>query len=141
MKATEPSKQNSAEDVKFLTWASSLGCLLLWILAFLISSYRALPATIAGARFQLDHHISDILESKQDTPLESSRAIQRFFLKIGIYIPIDDITTQAEQAEGQTLLDLNERACGPGHAYVWIPVRFQLPIFGEKVLEWCQVKN
>jgi hypothetical protein len=141
MDVTESSKQNSTKDKKLFFWVSSIGCILMWILAFLISSHKALPAALAGLRFELDHRITGKLGSTQETPLESARTIQRFFLKIGIYIPIDDITTQSEQDEGTALLELNERACGSGIAYVWIPLRFQLPIFGEKVLEWCQVKN
>ncbi len=107
----------------------------LWAAAFYVSTHQAAKALIAGAFF-----LNQQLDMSQTLALEAQRSIQRHFLSFGVYIPLEDIVIRGKNLEVQTLVPLLEQACGEGQAFVWVPLRFQLPVVGEKVLEWCLVK-
>lgn len=63
----------------------------------------------------------------------TSQEIHIFFLKRGILIPIEDIFTSEE---GNSFLGMR-KACRKGKIHFWIPLKLRIPIFGEKVIEWC----
>lgn len=112
----------------------------LWAVAFYVSTHQAAKALIAGAFFLNNRELLEQLDKPQTIALEAQRSIQRHFLSFGVYIPLEDIVIRGKDAEEQTLVPLLEQACGEGQAFVWVPLRFQLPVVGEKVLEWCLVK-
>lgn len=69
---------------------------------------------------------------------ELRRRLQRHFLNHNVYIPLDDIVvTGASETEPNELAALMQRACGRGRLFVWIPLKFRVPIRGEQVIEWC----
>jgi hypothetical protein len=70
--------------------------------------------------------------------LELRRQIQKHFLAHRVYIPLDDIVAPplGDTDPGSALL-LMQKACGRGRLYVWIPLKFKVPLTGEKVIEWC----
>jgi hypothetical protein len=82
---------------------------------------------------------------KNDLPeLESHliRRVQKHFLKYGFYIPAEDIVINNKNI----ILDRDyvanlKKSCDQGRLYIWIPLRFKIPLFGEKVLEWCFVQS
>ena len=66
------------------------------------------------------------------------RQLQRHFLAHSVYLPLEDISTApAPGAAGDDTSLLMQKACGRGRLLVWLPFKFNLPIFGEKVIEWC----
>ncbi len=114
----------------------------IWATALYLSTHQATKALIASAFMLHDEPIAKLLNKPQLVVLEAQRSIQRHFLSFGVYIPLEDIVIrgQATEIEEPTLVPLMEQSCGEGQVYVWVPLRFQLPILGEKVLEWCLVK-
>ncbi len=70
--------------------------------------------------------------------LELRRQIQKHFLANRVYIPLDDIVAPSpNEAEPGDALLLMQKACGRGRLYVWIPLKFKVPLTGGKVIEWC----
>lgn len=73
--------------------------------------------------------------------LELRRQVQRHFLSHSVYIPMEDIITSSptDGAPGSATPAslLMQKACGRGRLFIWIPFKFQLPVNGEKVIEWC----
>lgn len=66
------------------------------------------------------------------------RKIQKHFLDHTVYIPLEDIVlAHNSDDEKDSLTLLMQKACGRGKLYIWIPLKFRLPIVGEKVFEWC----
>jgi hypothetical protein len=116
-------------------WAAPL-----WATAIYLSTYQAAKAAIAGFVLLLNQDLTTLLTSPQTVALDGQRFIQRHFLAFGVYIPLEDIVIRGLTSEEPTSVPLLEQSCGEGHAYVWVPLRFQLPVVGEKVLEWCLVK-
>ena len=54
-------------------------------------------------------------------------------------LPTRTFTAPSENADGaaEDLGMLMQKACGRGRLYVWIPLKWRIPVLGEKVLEWC----
>lgn len=73
-----------------------------------------------------------------ERPLETRRRIQKRFLRQDVYIPLEDITLVTADGVGESdyLFDMR-KICGQGRIFVWVPLRFRLPLTGEKVREWC----
>jgi len=67
--------------------------------------------------------------------LELKRKVQKHFLDARTYLPLEDIVIP--QAHGNESSLLMQKACGRGRLYIWIPFKFDIPIFGKKVIEWC----
>lgn len=98
------------------------------------SSMPAIKALVAA--FQLKWMDAPTLSL--DKPLETRRKIQKRFLKQDVYVPLEDITlTGTAAAEDQDYLFVMRKNCGQGRIFVWVPLRFRLPLTGEKVREWC----
>lgn len=112
----------------------------LWATALYVSTHKAAKAAIASAFLLQNQELSSLLKKPQTIALDGQRLIQRHFLTFGVYIPLEDIVIRGMSSEEPTIVPLLEQSCGEGQAYVWVPLRFQLPIVGEKVLEWCLVK-
>ncbi len=69
--------------------------------------------------------------------LELRREIQKHFLGHTVYIPLEDIIAPPAGDNHDDLALLMQKACGRGRLYIWIPLRFKVPLTGEKVIEWC----
>ena len=50
---------------------------------------------------------------------------------------MEDIVAPTPDQEQLTLL--MQKACGKGKLYIWVPLKFRLPMRGEKVVEWCWI--
>ena len=70
--------------------------------------------------------------------LKLRRDIQRYLSDRDTYIPQEDIDWKDEGllATQDTSRAMQNR-CGQARLLVWVPLRFKLPIIGEKVIEWC----
>jgi hypothetical protein len=112
----------------------------LWATALYVSTHQAAKAAIASALLLNNPELSTLLQKPQTMALDGQRFIQRHFLSYGVYIPLEDIVIRGVTSVEPTIVPLMEQSCGEGQAYVWVPLRFQLPVVGEKVLEWCLVK-
>lgn len=112
----------------------------LWATAFYVSTHQAAKAAIASALLLQNQELTSLLKKPQTIALDGQRFIQRHFLSYGVYIPLEDIVIRGMTSVEPTIVPLMEQSCGEGQAYVWVPLRFQLPVVGEKVLEWCLVK-
>lgn len=128
--------------LRHLFWAMLL--VLPTLGAVLWSSYSTLGAGWAV----LSHEPPAMTKDDWADPahvLELRRQIQKHFLANRVYIPLADIIAPSpnEMGPGDTLL-LMQKACGRGRLYVWIPLKFKVPLTGEKVIEWCwkpQIKD
>jgi len=112
----------------------------LWATALYVSTHQAAKAAIASAFLLQDPELTILLNKPQTIAQDGQRFIQRHFLGYGVYIPLEDIVIRGKTSVEPTIVPLMEQSCGEGQAYVWVPLRFQLPVVGEKVLEWCLVK-
>jgi hypothetical protein len=112
----------------------------LWATALYVSTHQAAKAAIASAFLLQNPELTTIINKPQSIAQDSQRFIQRHFLSYGVYIPLEDIVVRGKTSVEPTIVPLMEQSCGEGQAYVWVPLRFQLPVVGEKVLEWCLVK-
>ncbi|WP_141736512.1 hypothetical protein [Oligoflexus tunisiensis] len=112
----------------------------LWATALYVSTHQAAKAAIASAFLLSNPELTSLLHKPQTMALDGQRFIQRHFLSYGVYIPLEDIVIRGMTSVEPTIVPLMEQSCGEGQAYVWVPLRFQLPVVGEKVLEWCLVK-
>jgi len=72
---------------------------------------------------------------------ELKRSIQRHFLNYDVYVPLEDmiqgLPPQGSAAKASELSLLMQKACGQATLYVWIPIRFRIPLIGDRVTEWC----
>ena len=121
--------------IKLRWWTAPL-----WALAFYVSTHEAAKALVASLFFLQNRSLYEQLTKPQMVALEAQRSVQRHFLSFNIYIPLEDIAIRGKETEEQTIIPMLEQFCGEGKAFVWVPLRFQLPVVGEKVLEWCLVK-
>ena len=74
--------------------------------------------------------------------VEFKRAEQKYFLRYGIYLPLEDIMyVEQLPGGGARYGDALQRSCsglqvGSGLA-IWLPLRTRWPFLGERVMEWC----
>lgn len=109
--------------------------------AVLWSSYPALQATAGGLvlRQQFGSNPAEWWK-KGDVGLK--RSIQQHFSSYETYIPVEDVHILDDGAQEQERLAfLLHRACGPGKLFVWVPLRFRIPVLGSRVFEWCLSLN
>jgi hypothetical protein len=82
----------------------------------------------------------DFVGNASHEPTYVRRKIQQFFLKSGTRITMDDIiyarSLDVEDDDGLMLL---QKACGKSNIYVWVPFRFRLPLYGDKIIQSCVV--
>lgn len=77
------------------------------------------------------------------------RSEQIFFQDYGLYIPLDDIMLVEQLSlSGNRFADALKRSCSNvnpsnGHSIwssgiaIWLPLKFKLPLLGERIVEWC----
>ena len=67
------------------------------------------------------------------------RTVQNHFRNYDVYIPTTDIVAVLDgYSESHTRLEKMLRAaCGKGVLYVWVPIRYRLPVIGDRISEWC----
>lgn len=75
-------------------------------------------------------------------PFTTARKIQLHFLKFRIYIPLEDIMVGPNPAQTHDLGTSNETksssfGCIHDTNIMWIPLKYKVPILGERVLQWC----
>lgn len=68
--------------------------------------------------------------------LSLKRSLQKQLLKYSVYVPLEDIIASSSAPEEDSALVM-QKACGQGKLFVWLPLKFKLPITGVKVYEWC----
>ena len=117
-----------------------IGQSLLWILPIGVgicwSIYPAITGYLAAEEFKKSPVALQIKQNQWGDAVE--RKVQKFFLDHNIYIPMEDIIINRENhiSEKSPLFQMR-KSCGQGKLYVWIPLRVRIPLFGEKVIEWC----
>ncbi len=101
------------------------------------SAWPTLQALVATRQYTPPRMTEQDWSDGQKT-VEVRRRVQRHFLSHNVYIPLEDIViTAASETEPNELALLMQKACGRGRLFVWIPLKFRVPITGEKVFEWC----
>lgn len=83
-----------------------------------------------------------VLSSIEPARTEFRRKEQKYFLESGIYIPLEDIMFVDQLAKGGKTyaMALRESCSGLGHERglaIWLPLKIKIPLFGERVKEWC----
>ena len=115
--------------------------LLIWTYGIYFSSHLAIKAVIASLMLLSDPQISQLLAVPTPQVIEIKRLVHQHYLSYSIYIPLDDIVIYDQRRVEQPLTALLQQSCGSGSAYVWVPLKMQLPLMGEKVWEWCLIKT
>jgi len=111
------------------------------LLAVCWSARTAIQAVVAAisVRFQ---DVAELQQAQSDSPLELRRLLQKRFLKYGVYIPMEDITVVGRDTQDEEkYVFFMRKACGPGNIFIWVPLRFHWPVWGEQVIEWCWKPN
>lgn len=113
--------------------------LMLWLGFFVIpvlwTTQHALRASAAAAHFIYLQKTNRISSMTTD-PVVIQRNTQKHFLKFGVYIPFEDIISANESEPSEQTLTM-QKNCGKGKLYIWVPLRFQFPIIGQRIIEWC----
>jgi hypothetical protein len=83
--------------------------------------------------------LTDNAANDPEAALQYKRDIQRVFSGSGIHVPLEDIELGKTADNGTSRIQgLNSKACGGGaDLYVWLPIRFRLPVVGERVIDRC----
>lgn len=115
--------------------------MILW-LGFVIiplgwSSVYAVKATAASVSFLYRQKSGKGISLQQD-PLVIQRSTQKHYLSYDIYIPFEDIYPVSGRNSNEITLAM-QKACGKGRLYIWIPLKFRLPLIGHRILEWCLI--
>lgn len=129
--------QKPPTAIRWVSWLVYAGIATLWLAATAASTHDAVTPVRASVALLQSNDFDRLLNSGAPF-LDIKRTIQAHYLSYGVYIPLDDIVMNAQ--EKQPLRDLLESACKPGRATVWVPLKFHVPLAGEKVFEWCLVK-
>lgn len=129
--------QKAPPAVRGVSWKVCAAIAALWISAASISMHDAVNPIQASIALLRSNDFERLLSSGAPL-LDTQRTIQAHYLSYGVYIPLDDIVMNAQ--EKQPLRELLESACKPGRATIWVPLKFHIPLAGEKVFEWCLVK-
>lgn len=86
-------------------------------------------------------NINRLLEEEQSgnlSPLSLRQRIQMHFLSKDVYLPLEDIIfVQQDVDPNERPIFLMRNACGEGKLYIWIPLIFRLPLYGNSVWEFC----
>lgn len=101
-----------------------------------VTCLPAATTVLAGFHLLIDLDKPSLINS-QGSDLHRKRLIQKHFLKYGIYIPIDDVVFTHGEHDETLYNQLLEKSCGEARLYIWVPLKFRLPLVGEKVSEWC----
>jgi hypothetical protein len=112
-----------------------------WIgaIVFLVSwtAWSSLKTFVAVAAAK-PPTLQEVTTASEQGALEIKRRIQKHFLSFDVYLPLEDIVfVDGSNNLPQDLSVALKKACGPSKFVVWLPLGFRLPIFGEKVIEWC----
>lgn len=109
-------------------------------IAVYVSTSQSIKAFIASAHFLIDLDESSLLNS-EGSDLNQKRLIQKHFLRYGVYIPIDDVIFANKGPNESLHVQFLQATCGQASLYIWVPLKFRLPLAGEKVSEWCLATN
>lgn len=107
------------------------------LICILLTCWQPLRATWGALTLNTkSFEISEEITSQES--LRYRRNIQKHFLNLDTYIPMEDIVIPLASAEVDSRLKkLMRNACGKGTIYVWIPLKFRWPLTGERVVDWC----
>ena len=98
----------------------------LFVSSIVLTAWPSIKVIRAGIDFRLDQR-SETLINSSATEIEKKRLVQQHFSGYGVYIPLDDISVGLSM----------DSKCGQADLSVWLPLRFKIPLVGERVLEWC----
>jgi hypothetical protein len=121
-------------------WLYALILISLCLAALHLSVAQPVQVLFATTELILDPQYDSLVESNV-AELKQQRRIQQLYLKYGIYVPLDDIVIRQGENGPSPYMALLEKACGRGQLYIWIPLKFQLPLIGERISEWCLVRT
>jgi hypothetical protein len=105
-----------------------------------INFSSALRSSLAIRQFLVDPKYENLIRS-YESEKEIRRSIQGHFLSHRIYIPTEDIVIRKAEGNDLEILKLLAETCGLADIYIWVPIRYRLPLVGEQTLEWCLAKT
>ena len=124
----------------FKSRSSRYSLLLIWTGCLYLSTHIAAKAILASVMLMTHPQITKLLSVPAPPIIELKRLVHQHYLSYSIYIPLDDIVIYDQRRVEQPLISLLQQSCGAGSAYIWVPLKLQLPLLGEKVWEWCLIK-
>jgi len=75
--------------------------------------------------------------------LKNARKVQLHFLKYRVYIPLEDIIISTEELTSSSYESQKKPPkksilwCNLEKSILWIPIKYKVPIVGERVFQWC----
>jgi hypothetical protein len=130
-----PVKKNMSLNTKL-----SILALLSIFIVIAINCSSLLRSSIAIRQFLVDPQYENLVLS-YESEKELKRSIQGHFLSHSIYIPTEDINIRKTEGDDQEIFKLLAETCGLADIYIWVPIRYRLPLVGEQTLEWCLAKT
>lgn len=122
-----------------LAWRG-LKCIVLFTPLLAAITWSSIPALKAarGAWTFTTGLKQDFFYARESDPRFIKRTVQKHFLSNGVYIPLEDIFTDSRRQKNPTgeILFMRKK-CGRGKIYVWVPFKINVPVYGQKVFEWC----
>jgi hypothetical protein len=122
-----------------------------WLLALMSLVAWSISQTVvvmwATSRHPKVAPSSELLQEPALTNFKRSE--QLFFQDYGLYIPLEDIMVVEQLSlSGNRFADVLKRSCSNvnssnGHSIwssgiaIWLPLKFKLPLLGERIVEWC----
>ena len=65
--------------------------------------------------------------------------VQMHFLDYKVYIPMEDIfvNNEIDDTSQTRIALLMNKSCGRASLFIWLPIRFRLPLIGDRLVEYC----
>ncbi len=96
-------------------------------------------ATLLAVRTFQPAPLSTADANDPEALLQYKRDIQRHFAGSSIHVPLEDIAVRQTAYDSLSRIQaLNSKACGgKADLFLWLPLRFRLPVVGEIVFDRC----
>jgi hypothetical protein len=105
----------------------------MWSLGSLIRTVHATVVCSTGK-------FVDLKKVESSDQLSLRRGLQRCLSDHDVYIPLEDIrwndNGRLTSFDSSWTMQIQ---CDRARLHVWVPLRFKLPVIGEKVIEWCWI--
>ncbi len=122
-----------------------------WLLAIVILVAWSISKTVVvlWATSQHPKLAANTRHLQEPELTDVKRSEQIFFQGYGLYIPLDDIMFVDQlPSSGKRFSEVLRRSCSnvnqsnrrsiwSGGLAIWLPLKFKLPLLGERIVEWC----
>ena len=124
-------RRSESWSIALISWLLALAVIVTW------SGAPSIMALVATSQLEPIHR-NPALDGDDQAILGLRRQIQKHYLNYGVYLPLEDIMLRDQVLKLNASLDnALHRYCSDAVLGIWVPLKFRLPIIGERVVEWC----